>query len=90
MEGQGMKVDGSDPFVWGGRVIEEEGTMEGREVVEGNHWYSEPLPLPPGVPEEVAVPLGTLYGDTEQEISRTGSMSGRLWGAFSGRVGGDD
>jgi len=82
-----MKVDRSNEFVWGGRVTEEEGTMEGREVVESNHWYSEPLPLPPGVQEEVAVPLGTLYGDTEQEISRTGSMFGRIWGGVTG--GGD-
>jgi hypothetical protein len=79
-----MKVDRSDPFVWGGRVIEEEGTMEGREVVEGNHWYSEPLPLPPGVSEEVAVPLGELRLDTEAPAVPRGSLGGRIWGVITG------
>ena len=85
-----MKVDRSNEFVWGGRVIEEEGTMEGREVVEGNHWYSEPLPLPPGVEEEVAVPLGELRLDTEAPAVPRGNLGGRVWGHVSGWLGGDD
>jgi hypothetical protein len=36
------------------------------------------------VEEETSVPLGELRLDTEQEISRTGSMFGRIWDAVSG------
>ena len=67
-------------------MIEEKGTLEGREVVESNHWYSEPLPLPPGVPEEVAVPLGELRLDTEAPAVPRGSMGGGLWSAIAERL----
>ena len=78
-----MKVDRSNEFVWGGRVIEEEGTLEGWEIVESNHWYSGPLPRPEDEPEEVAVFLGELRQSTEEPARPTGTMGGRVWGAVS-------
>ena len=79
-----MKVDRGNEFVWGGQVVEEEGTMEGREVVERGHWYSETLPLPPGVEEETSVPLGELRLDTEAPAVPRGSLGGRIWGVITG------
>lgn len=88
-----MKVDRSDPYVFGGVVVDGDGAMEGRELEDlaaGPTEFCREVPLPPGVEEESSVPLGEIYADTEQEISRTGSMGGRLWGAVSSWIGGDD
>ena len=84
-----MKIDRSNPYVWGGEVEETQFSIGGREVADPSDRPTEfmrEVPLPPGVEEEVAVPLGELYGDTEQEITRTGSIFGKAWGAVAERI----
>ena len=84
-----MKVDRSDPYVFGGVVVDGGGAMESRELEPAGHWYSEPLPPAPGQLEESVVLLGEIYTDTEAPARPTSTIGGRLWGHVSSWLGGD-
>ena len=73
---EGVNVDRSDPYVFGGVVVDGDGEMERRELEPAGHWYSEPLPPAPDQLEESVVLLGELRTAPLEE--RPGSMGGRL------------
>jgi hypothetical protein len=87
---EGVRVDRSNPYVFGGVVVDGDGAMEGRKLEPPGHWHTEPLPPAPDQLEESVVYLGTLYTDTQASARPPGTMGGRVWGRISGWLGGDD
>ncbi|MGA8926897.1 MAG: hypothetical protein WB462_11810 [Solirubrobacterales bacterium] len=85
-----MSVVRSDPLVWGGEVVPAQGEMRGYEREQGGPVdFGYELPVE-GAGEEVAVYLGELRQATEEPARPTGTMGGRVWGAVSVWLGGDD
>ncbi len=70
--------------------MQPQSSMRGYELEqEGPVDFGYELPVE-GAGEEAAVPLGSLYADTEAPAVPRASLGGRLWGSVSGCVGGDD
>ena len=80
----------NDPYVWGGQVEKAQSSMGSYELEQGGAVdFGYELPVA-GAGEEVAVYLGELRQATEEPARPTSTMGGRVWGAVSGWLGGDD